>query len=444
MTDEKKRVLALTNDPNTIMSYGILIDQLMLNTSPKYSWHLIAEEYKYGKPEFYGHFIKYSSGVDQIERDSEIIPEMINNINPLMFLTVGDLQYFKMVRYFVRRDVPWIHWTPIDHHDKINIQRYKVLLDNIDIPLCMSKYAFDFAKECDVHMENWIYPFIKTKPTATDKERLKLGEDKFVFKGFRPVDNEPNEMKEINNFIKTLELEKSRVLMFVGRPGWRKNVEFLIGILNKLITERERKECVLYMHTDINDPSSTTNIAKLLHAFSIPEANFVRTKSLKWHIGVPTNVLNALYNMTRITGGMQISAQGGEGFGLPIAEGMATKLPFVSTDCTTTPEFTGNRRRGLAAKVQDSYMDRGIMRPFVDLEDFCDQIEYLLDHDNQRTTMGVAGRKWVEQNCSYPVITKKWYDLFDKIDVNRAIPGGLINEDGLVSKHEFTEDEYKK
>lgn len=428
--ENKKRALGLSNDPNTIMSYGILMDQLMLNTAHDYQWHLISEEYKYGKPEFYGHFVKHRSGKDQAERDMEVIPEMIHKIKPQFFLSIGDLQYFKMVRYFVRRDVPWIHWTPIDHHDKINIQRYKVILDNIDLPIAMSKHAYDFTKECDVKMHDFIYPFVKTEPTKFDKERLKVdNQRKFVFKGFRSVDEEPEQLIQIHEFIRSLNLEGKQIIIYVGRSGWRKNIEFLIGVLNKLIKERNRKDVVLYMHTDIKDPSSTTNLTKILHAFQIPKENFVRTKDLKWDVGVPQNILNALYNVARISGGIQVSTHGGEGFGLPIAEGMAAKLPFVATNCTTTPEFSGNGRRGLGAKVFDTVMDRGVMRPFVDLDDFCDKVEYLLDNESLRKKMGDAGRRWVKFNCSYKPITKKWLDVFNLVDVQTAIVDGLEEEE---------------
>ena len=37
--DNRERVLGVSNDPNTIMSYGILIDQLMKYTAHKYQWN---------------------------------------------------------------------------------------------------------------------------------------------------------------------------------------------------------------------------------------------------------------------------------------------------------------------------------------------------------------------------------------------------------------------
>jgi glycosyltransferase involved in cell wall biosynthesis len=100
---------------------------------------------------------------------------------------------------------------------------------------------------------------------------------------------------------------------------------------------------------------------------------------------------------------------------------MSCEKPFVATNCTTTPEFSGNGKRGLGAKVKISQVDRTVVRPWVDIEDFCDKVEYLLDHDNIREKMGKAGRRWVRRNCDYPIITQKWTNLFESLNTNRVV-----------------------
>lgn len=424
MADKRKVALAVANDPNTIMSYGILVDWLMKSTASHYRWNLISEEYQYGKPEVYGDFIKWRSGKDSMERDSKVIPDLIKKLRPEFLVSIGDLQYFKMTRHFITKETPWIHWTPIDNNDKVHLMKSKAQIRSIDLPVAMSKFARDFAVANNVPMTEYIYPFIKCKPTAVEAKRVAEG-DKRIFEGYKPLKEGTKGWTEIEKFKKTLKVKHDEfIIMFVGRPGWRKNIEFLIGILKKLVYERERKDIVLYMHTDIRDPSSTIDLAKLLHAFQIPEDNFIRTKNLDWDSGIPNTLLNLLYNMADLN----VSPHGGEGFWLPCAEAMATQTPFVATDCTTTQEFAGNSERGLGAKVKEINPDRGILRPYVDLDDFCDKVEYMLDHETVRKRMGKAGRQWVLKNCSVPVITKKWLKLFDSIDVNRVEIGGIIDQ----------------
>jgi len=75
----------------------------------------------------------------------------------------------------------------------------------------------------------------------------------------------------------------------------------------------------------------------------------------------------------------------------------------------------------LLAKVDHSVREKGIMRPWVDVKDFVNKIDYLLDNDDVRIKMGKAGADWVLKNCSHKVIIPKWKKLFDRLDVPIAV-----------------------
>ncbi len=419
IADNRERVVAVSNDPNTIMSYGILIDQMMMYTSQKYQWNLISEEYEYGRPVMHGYYIKWRSGKTEVERDTEAIPNAVRNLRPIFVFSIGDLQHFRMTRAFIRRNVPWIHWIPIDNHDRNSLFRTSRTIMSMDIPVAMSKFGMDFCNQNRLKVDDFVYPFIKTKPTKADKQKLMSG-DKFTFEGYRPLTKEDEVLKEVDKFKKSIQIEDKDVLLFVGRPGWRKNLQFLFSAFRKLIKERERKNLFLYLHTDILDPAATVDIPKEIHAHEIPDEYVGRTLDFSFDTGIPCKVLNALYNLSTI----QISTHGGEGFGIPLAEGMATELPFVATNCTTTPELAQNSEgvweRGFGAKVSKNMPDKGVERPYVDLEDFCDKVEILLDSPDKCEKMGKAGRKWIIENCSVPVITKKWLEIFGRAEINKA------------------------
>ena len=117
-----------------------------------------------------------------------------------------------------------------------------------------------------------------------------------------------------------------------------------------------------------------------------------------------------------------MSCHGGEGFGIPLAEGLACEVPFVATDCTTTPELSGNGKWSLGAKVKNKFPDKGVLRPFVDLNDFCDKVEYLIDNPSERKHMGREGRQWVIKNLNPQKIANQWLDVFDMTNVNRISP----------------------
>jgi len=139
----------------------------------------------------------------------------------------------------------------------------------------------------------------------------------------------------------------------------------------------------------------------------------VYTEENRWTKGIGREFLNKLYNLSDL----YVTTHGGEGFGLPIAESMACGVPFVATNCTSMPEFAGNDKRGLLAKVDTNKSEKGINRPWVNIKDFINKVLYLLENDDVRKKMGKRGIYWVKSNCSKTKIIKKWKKLFKRLEI---------------------------
>ena len=407
----KRIVLGISDNPNSILSYGILMDYLTKTTSHKYQWNVMVNGFSFGKPEIYPHYMKWPSGRDKSERNMKYVPKMIDKLSPEFVFSIGDWQYFINFKRSVPSKVPWIHWLPIDHEDSPHLIRALYTVKTMDIPILMSKYAMDFLRGAGLVVEDYLYPFIQTDEFRTVDN---------TFDGFRKIKRGTEDHKKLMSFKKVINPDDKQMLLFIGRPGWRKNLQILLGVFSELINGRERKDVMLYLHTDINDPASTFNIGKEIHAQRIPHKSIRFTKIIEWDVGAPKWFLRGLYNLADIF----ISAHGGEGFGMPIAESMACGTPFIATNCTTTPELgksDGIWKRGLGVKIAESHEDRGVIRPYVDIHDFCDKIEYLLDHPQKRRTMGKNGRSWVVENCSIPVIQNKVLKILEKTETNKAV-----------------------
>lgn len=409
-----------SDDPHTIISYGILAKSIMENTSNAINWKFISKQIQHMLPENYYDYTRYPAGSNEEELNTQMIPELCERFDPEFYLTIGDIQHFRMTRYFIERKMPWIHYLPIDSHDKNSIRMNAYTIHNVDIPVCMSRFARDFCLESGLeNCDKFIYPIVKSEYSEREFQMVKNKEPTWesVHLGFRKVkEKEESDLYSlINAFKQELKIpENTTILLFLGRMGWRKNPQFLFSILRKLTKERKRK-VILYFHTDVNDPASVINMSKEFYAHDVPEDAIRRTKGYKWYKGIHTSALNAIYNIADI----QISTHGGEGFGIPLAEGLAAELPFVATDCTTTPELSGNNKWSLGVKVKHNIPDKGIVRPYVDLEDFCDKIEYLIDNENERAKMGRMGREWVKKTLNPEKISKKWMEVFDLTNVNK-------------------------
>ncbi len=388
----------MTSDPKSNQSYGIIADFIMRNLRQNYEFHIIINERSYGQPKDMGHYWEWHAGRSRLERNSDIMPKIVDKIHPNFIMTIDDLDNVGYIHYFKDKNLPWIQYFPIDNHDINTLHTIKGTIYSSDVSVCMSKFAYDFAKQYQIKIDKYIYPFIDTESYR-----------KFT---------KPLQIEDVVKFKHQNGLEDKKILLFVGRPGWRKNIEFLIGAFKKLLKKRD--DIALFLHTDFNDPCAEFNIFKLLYSYGIPPHLICRYVGFEWHTGIPKAMMSLLYNIADI----YVSTHGGEGFGLPIAEAMATEVPGVVTNCTTTPEFyqdeDGEWVRGFGAKVAQQVKDHNIQRPFVDIDDFVEKVNILLDDESLRKEMGKKGRAWVVKNCSVPVITRKWKRLFRKIDVPKA------------------------
>ena len=400
-----RRALMMTRDPKSNQSYGIIADYLMRMTRQNYEWHIIINERSYGKPKDMDYYWEWAAGRSVQERNSQTMPDLVGNLKPNFIMTIDDLDSVGNVNAFKHNDLPWIQYFPIDNHDVSVLYNTAQQIKASDISITMSKFGFDLARKHNIYIDKYIYPFIDTD----------------AYRKFK----KPELQEEVVNFRRSTGLEDKKVLLFVGRPGWRKNIEFLVGAFKKLLAKRD--DIALFIHMDFNDPCAEFNIYKLLYSYDIPQELICRFVGFKWHTGIPKWVkktpkrdMALLYNIADI----YVSTHGGEGFGLPAAEAMATEVPGVMTDCTTTPELyqdeDGEWVRGFGAKIKQEARDHNVMRPFVDINDFVDKVNVLLDDESLRKEMGKKGRAWVQKKCSIPVITRKWKRLFNKIDVKKA------------------------
>jgi glycosyltransferase involved in cell wall biosynthesis len=196
----------------------------------------------------------------------------------------------------------------------------------------------------------------------------------------------------------------SKILLFVGRFTPRKNMEALFAMVQYL--KELRNDFVLVVHGDINDPGRSCDLRmETITRDVVPRVGF---NIIKWDVGMAPSELNVLYNMADI----YVSASGGEGFGLPIAEAGLCEKPFVVPDNTTGEEFSRNGKHGLLAANSDFWRESyGISRQIVDPSAMANSVDYLLDNPELRAQMGVMFRHWVKENCSRQAICTKFKEM---------------------------------
>jgi len=382
----RQRIVVLSQDPKTIFSYGLQVGEL-IKAMPEYQFHVISMQYVYGRPYEHDGYVTWANEGEH-KRCTSTLKKVIEYTDPVCVFSMGDIHHHANTWMGKPLQVPWVSWFPWDNHDLKALTNARQLIETPDIKITMSKFSYDLLKEYKFGVDGLIYNIVNTnifKPIKLDRESLNKQNPK---------------------------IKDKKILLFVGRPSWRKNIELLLGAFKDLCNMRD--DVLLYLHVDFNDEGITdrSNIRKIIHGNSLND-KIIYTPENQWTTGISAEFLNKIYNMADV----YISPHGGEGFGLPFCEAMACKVPFVATDCTTMPEFAGDEKRGLLARVDTNNEERGVARPWANIKDFVNKINYLLDNDDIRRKMGRSGYYWVRKNCSHKVIAKKWKDIFKRLIV---------------------------
>jgi glycosyltransferase involved in cell wall biosynthesis len=407
MSENRMKILMCSDDPDTILSYGILSDLLINRWYKQYDISYCSLQHQIGKPmarrDDKGKikYVKYPGHV-RGERNPTFLPEVFRITEPDIFWTNFDIQHYINMIPLVPKQPLWIGWVPWDNHDPGQIPRAQEALKNVDIRVAISKFGFDFLNDHKVRMDDWIYNIVDTdifKPLKVDDPRI------LVF-------------KKMNPWYK----DGMKMLLFVGRPNWRKRITHMMKIVEEL-HDRGNDDFMFFFHSNMSDPAAMgNNIAELIDASGI-ERKVIRSK-FHWDMGISKEELNVIYNLATL----YFAPHGGEGFGMPIAEAMAAGTPFIASDYCTSREFAGdNNERGFLGPVQvpvdargKPQLDRGVVRPYPKVKEFADIIEQVWDDNKRLKKMGENGVKWAVKNCSPSVIAYKWRKIIDQFDIDVA------------------------
>ena len=135
------------------------------------------------------------------------------------------------------------------------------------------------------------------------------------------------------------------------------------------------------------------------------QKQFYLTDMLGVPTGVPRPVLNALYNAADVY--LSTSA---EGFGLTVAEAVATGLPAVGIDYSAVPEVIGPA--GVTVPVaylfDNEYSHRWAS---IDEEAMARTVEFLVTHQQRRTDLGRKGPAHVADMFSWDQAASDFRDL---------------------------------
>lgn len=167
--------------------------------------------------------------------------------------------------------------------------------------------------------------------------------------------------------------EKKYDLIFIGRIDERKNALLLPDIIEKVAKIKDNVKLLIIAHQGEIEKLKTLIAEKHL-AKNFEIINYVSEEEKRYYLA---------------TSKIMIFPSKYEGFGIPIIEAMASYLPVVLFDIPSLKLFS--------AGVLKS-------KPF-DIDEFVNNIAYLLKNDNKRKELGAEGRELVEHKYDYSIVS---------------------------------------
>lgn len=396
------KILMISDDPDTILSYGILSDIIIDYIHDEFDIHYLSLQRKVGKPiERKGQYIKYSCK-GRGSRNPENLPKILRQVQPDVVWTNFDVQNIHNIKKYIPPNQLWIGWIPWDHTDESTIERSRDAFQNLDLRFTISKFGYEFMIEHGIKTHGYIYNTIDTEAYHPLKDSKRLNQFKKENRWYNPDHS---------------------YLLFVGRPNWRKRMIHMFAIMKEL-KSRGRTDIKLICHSNLKEQCTECNLEQLIAALNIND--MIITSYADPYEGIPKEELNLLYNIADL----YFAPHGGEGFCMPIVEAMATETPFAASDYCTTREFAGeNLERGFPLPIEfprerdgRPKRDKGIIRPYPKVVETADILEDALKDKDHLKEMGKKGRKWAIDNCSPGVIAEQWADVFRSLDVKEVKP----------------------
>lgn len=203
------------------------------------------------------------------------------------------------------------------------------------------------------------------------------------------------------------------LVMNVNRNQSRKDIMRNFMVLAEL-RKRGIGDVMFYFHMQHEDVGG--NIVAMADNFGLQvEKDFIypHPDVFRADEGIPVSYLNMLYNSADAV----FTTTLGEGWGLSLTEGMATRTPVIAPDNTSITEILAENRGikipcgGSPSLWITKEMDNERLRPLVDVEEAGSAIEKLM---NGSVCPDLDSAEAFVERYSWANVAKRWVPIIDK------------------------------
>ena len=427
MTDKPLRILWASEQPVRHTGYGRVTRELAKRwVDMGHEVYCIGWDYS-GEPlEHKEGWIMLDAGITGFgtwnimgSSSPNMIEKHLLDLKPDVFASLIDIWYTgHMVRATNALNVPYINYCPIDGVPFSEQWRDIAIQSHTLLPMS------NFGKEC-------YNSFAGMMERAGDERYANFQGEDFIYHGadlelFKPPTPEEKQAYRQHWGIPD---EWETVFLSVARNVNRKQTPKLLQAMSIMVYEKGIENIGLVLHC--GDPLDITkqgwNLPQLVARYGLANHVMFTDRNSNPLTGFSTEEMATLYQACDA----HILSTGGEGFGIPSAEALASGLPIIVPGNSTGPELAGatavgKGERGWVAGLESSVVGAkwGVELGLVSAMSLADCMAEALDADT-RKALGQNARKWAEENLDWDSIAESFIDLFrSRMAVNHPLGEG--------------------
>jgi len=183
----------------------------------------------------------------------------------------------------------------------------------------------------------------------------------------------------------------SFIVGMVARNQYRKRFDILVKAFS--IFAQDKPDAKLYLHTDVEDVGF--DIMDLARQFKLDD-KLILTEDLKVNHSVPKEILNYIYNSFDVNTLISL----GDGFGLPVAESMATGCPQIVSDHSCLRELVEGHG-GLTVKNASWMLHTSGINTWggvTDVEDLVEKLNLMYHNKEMRLQLAEDAYNYITQD----------------------------------------------
>lgn len=248
----------------------------------------------------------WPQGTTQYSTDT--LDAIIAAVNPDFVVTLYDVWPLRGVTFAGK---PTLHWTPVDH-DPVVPEVIEFLTDSgkgVRPTIAMSEFGQRALADMgipSVFIPHAIEDVFQPRDNHEQRAEMSVPDDAFL-----------------------IGIVAANIGVNPPRKMWVENLQAAAEMM------RRHPNVYLYLHTDTKRPNGV-NLEYWMQMAGVDLARVRAVDPLSYRVGTTTDEqMSYLYSALDV----QLLCSGGEGFGIPVIEGMACGVPAIVTDYSAQPEL---------------------------------------------------------------------------------------------------------